>query len=118
MRSSAPEIIIDSDGYPTEQSVAALEAWRPTSFDDAGLFVGWDLPEIWERTGYGTARVAIDKDGQAHIFYSTGGWSGNEELMGAVMGNFLCSYHWNAHFSGGHYIFETRLLNPQAPAND
>ncbi len=41
-----------------------------------------------------------------HLHFSTGGWSGAEDLMVALLGKFWIEYlqiQWNR---GGHYIFE------------
>jgi hypothetical protein len=48
-----------------------------------------------------------DEDPPGTFHVSTGGWSGNEEIIGAMQDNFICwTQCWKNHSRGGHYIFE------------
>jgi hypothetical protein len=85
----------DGDGYPTEATLKAIATWDAT--DTRGLldFIrgAWHYPE--------RARV----DGRTYTF-STGGWSGNEELLLALRANSAAwLFTWQESRRGGHHVF-------------
>jgi hypothetical protein len=98
----------DDDGYPTEDEIARIKTWPYE--DPRGWFAfiksagnywpgeswGWD-----ERDDHDE----IDKD--VHVYeISTGGWSGNEEILGAMRANtMLWMMTWHVSRRGGHYTF-------------
>jgi hypothetical protein len=89
------EPCFDRDGYPTESTLDRIKEWDHG--DSAGLieYVGkaWSYPERWQVKGR-TLRA------------STGGWSGNEELIGTMQQNFMFwSMCWESSRRGGHYVF-------------
>ena len=96
---SVVEEIFDDDGYPTEEFLEAVKKWD--LHDPIGWFAfiksGWWMPDWgWHET---TRRYRI----------STGGWSGNEEILAAMEGNFvLWSMAFVRYERGGHYEFEKR----------
>lgn len=100
----------DDDGYPLEESLDELAA-HPLDFKAAARFV---VDVLGEGGRYSAARVHDGKDGFTgapikFVSFSTGGWSGNEALIGTVIsrpdiGHFL--QQWNA---GGHYLFQVPL---------
>jgi len=85
----------DRDGYPTEETLQAIREWKE---DWRALFSflceAWEYPDRWRRGG---DTYAI----------STGGWSGNEELIDALRDNAAA---WSSCFvseaRGGHYVFK------------
>lgn len=86
----------DEDGYPTDQTLAAIKKWAWE--DPVGLlkFVqrAWRYPEGF-RVSDGYYRIA------------TGGWSGNESLMAALEENTVFwSLCWVRSKRGGYYEFE------------
>ena len=97
---------MDADGYPTEEELEKIRTWSHPKYDYTGLldYVGshWWYPEYFHKEP--------TKAG-AQYKISTGGWSGNEELIGALQENLvfwgLC---WVSSRRGGHYEFETRKL--------
>lgn len=92
----------DQDGYPTDEELATVREWPSTNIH--GLLDY--LHSLWWQPEYGwrelEGREGDDKT--RHIFASTGGWSGNEDLMSAFRDNFL-AYHqaFNSYRRGGHY---------------
>ena len=89
--------------YPSDADLARIEAW-PVD-DLRGLFdfieERWAYPEYWD-----------DKpsppfaDEAAIIKCSTGGWSGNESLIGALQANRAAWFlTWYSSRRGGHYEF-------------
>ena len=103
------EIEFDADGYPEEDGLEALRSY-PIDFHSAARF-------IIEFLGSGDFHYArrsevsdaVDGFTQAPIKvvnFSTGGWSGNEDLIGTALRRFDVAHflkQWNA---GGHYQFQ------------
>jgi len=64
---------------------------------------------LWHWPDWGWKELATDDRTTYDI--STGGWSGNEELIGAMRENFMFwSMCWVSSRRGGHYIFEVRPI--------
>ena len=102
----------DSDGYPTDETLNAIRAWPENDLN--GLI---DFLRICFE-GYG--RVWLPSP--HHFALATGGWSGNEEIIGALQENhvFWMTY-WESSHRGGKYVFKFRpdsnyvlrpLMNP------
>jgi hypothetical protein len=94
---------LDEDGYPTEDALEEIRNWDP--MDPFGLMdyvydLWWAADWGWEET--------VDRDRpENHYFHiSTGGWSGNEDIISAMEHNFI---FWVQAFrmlrAGGHYVF-------------
>jgi hypothetical protein len=88
---------LDEDGYPTEELLERVKTW-PYDKGYAGLM---ELVRAnWQWENY------FQQDGNKYAL-STGGWSGNEDLIGALQENTLfwvCC--WESSRRGGHYEFE------------
>ena len=119
---------LDANGYPTEAALEALRTY-PESFDDQDLPTilrawfamarrCWHWPERWRvgecpRIGAAHARCGYLGDllqgrpvGEVHSI-STGGWSGNEAVIGAMKQNaVLWAAAFRVHYAGGHYELE------------
>jgi hypothetical protein len=87
------------DGYPIE---AELDAIRKLDMAKNGLPEMVELiDEAWNHT-YGTS---IWENGV--LMLATGGWSGNEEIVRALMDNFIFwSIYWRESKRGGAFWFE------------
>ncbi len=86
----------DSDGYPTEETLQAIREWPSENLSGLFRFIGkaWKYSDYWEVEG-----PVI----RAH----TGGWSGNEDLIGALKRNpVIWAFCWQESKRGGHYVFE------------
>jgi len=82
--------------YPTDDELKKIEEW-PYS-DPMGWFEF--VENIWWMPDWGISKV------RNRLYMSTGGWSGNEEIIGAMRKNFiLWSQLWYSVRRGGHYIF-------------
>lgn len=98
------EPIFDTSGYPTEESLRAIATWnfRQRPYEEFLSYTKalWTYPDRWEQT-------------EKQLRLSTGGWSGNEELLGAMEQNFVFwAMCWEQSRRGGHYIFD--LSHPPA----
>lgn len=102
-----PEPTFDEDGYPTEDTLRTLRVWP--ALDGIGALEF--LREAWKYPERISLVSAVDDiDGTVEDWHlSTGGWSGNEELLGALKENFVWwSTNWYSHRRGGHYVFRPR----------
>jgi len=103
--------LLDEDGYPTTDALEIIELW---SYDDP---TGWFefIKQLWNMVEWGwevtrqphpnRPEVAVDR-----YYISTGGWSGNEDVIRAMMSNkMLWSFTWVSSRRGGHYVFEVEL---------
>lgn len=98
----------EDDGYPTFEDLERIAKWER---DWRGLMAFirplWNYADI----GYWEEKVGADiLDRPCTKFHiSTGGWSGNESIIGALMENtifwMMC---WEQSRRGGHYIFELK----------
>ena len=81
--------------YPTDAELKEIEEWRG---DPAGWLAR--IRELW----WGGDHLVWIEDG---IWcFSTGGWSGNEDIIGAAMNNrILWMMHWETSRRGGRYEF-------------
>lgn len=86
----------DEDGYPTTQALARVRMW------DWKDLPGWFayIQTLWRYDDY------IRSEG-AEWKLSTGGWSGNESIVGAMGQNQMAwLISWRSSRRGGHYTFE------------
>jgi hypothetical protein len=104
--------LLDDDGYPTAEALEIIELW--SSYDDP---TGWFefIKQLWNMVEWGWEvtrqphpdhpEVAVDR-----YYISTGGWSGNEDIIHAMMkNNILWNFYWVSSRRGGHYVFEVEL---------
>lgn len=96
--------LLDEDGYPTELALQRIRSWEHEKGWGAALDyireLWWGGEMLWTEKQRGDRRVCD---------VSTGGWSGNEDLIAAMRGNFLLwSTVFLAHRRGGHYVFEIK----------
>ena len=91
----------DKDGYPSEETLDAIRNWPFEKLSELFDFIGegWEWGDkMWIREGN-------------KITANTGGWSGNESLIGALGDNFIAwSLCWVLSSRGGHFEFEIREI--------
>lgn len=98
---------IDDDGYPSEDKVEEI---RLVSFRDAPRWLHDEFPRLWRSLGP-CARIDVSEttdlmDLPALKFYvATGGWSGCESVIYAVLGHPILSSYCRERRSGGGYTF-------------
>jgi len=102
-----PTILLDHGGYPTKEYIDYI--WMYTSETMSIIdFVETILQEGWN-TEYGKFKLSKKNKNIMELELSTGGWSGNEEIINAILGNIYFTHYkmtyvqWNI---GGHYCFE------------
>ena len=87
---------MNEDEYPDEIDLDRIRNW---DWKDP---IGWMelVVDIWHWPDWGYKKV---KD---TYYLHTGGWSGNEEIIRAMMGNqTLWALMWQSSERGGHYVF-------------
>ncbi len=103
---SLPLMDVD-DVYPTDKTLDKIEAWDVHTQHPSAAELMAFVREHWAFSG-----VCWDeKDHPNHTEYmiSTGGWSGNEEIVQAMRKNWMFwATCWREHRRGGHYVFEVR----------
>ena len=105
-----PEPTFDADGYPTEETLAAIREWPITTPSDSEgllLFVqkAWNYSEYFIRVPRRVRRFGVLR---RRWILHTVGWSGNESLIEALEQHlFFWLLCWHKSERGGHYEFET-----------
>ena len=99
----------DKNGYPTEETLKAVSNWDIK--DLPGLF--FFLKQAWcypDRVTYTNEYTFVPIGKMKNIWYfSTGGWSGHEDLISALHENTIvwwCCFV--QHTRGGHYWFQEK----------
>ena len=101
--------LIDEDGYPTDYCLKLIEDWHWS--DNKGWFDF--IKYCWYQKQWGWSEkkdTDVFSDKQVHSYHiSTGGWSGNESIIGAMQSNqMMWSLNWVQSNRGGHYIFHLK----------
>lgn len=97
-KSDAPADYLDGAGYPTEAVLGLIEGWPYADARGCLEIVRalWRYPERATRRG-------------RRYRFSTGGWSGNEDLIAALRNNFVIwGQCWQSSHRGGLHLFEVR----------
>ena len=93
------EPTFDKHGYPTEETLDAIKNWALSGNYDIDSFMEF-IGEAWN-CNYGKWEV----DGK-DIIAITGGWSGNEEIIGAFQETHLFwTLCWQESKRGGYHKF-------------
>ena len=96
----------NSDGYPTKETLKTIRQWSDYTPDGQIQLLdfvrdAWSYPERVERM------VISEENKTMQYNFSTGGWSGNEDIIDALNNNvmawMLC---WHSSSRGGHYVFQ------------
>lgn len=115
MKKTKPPIFeLDRHGYPTDTTLRAISKWHPAKH---GSFVELlkAIKPIWAYSnidGYFASKDTeseITKEPEITFSISTAGWSGNEEIIGALRENIVFwSMCWYSERRGGHFVFKVR----------
>jgi hypothetical protein len=95
-------------GYPTDEQLKIIEEWPIVNPQDIAEFhkIMEYIKPLWEFAdcGYWV------QDGDIYYLH-TAGWSGNEDIIGALDKNIIFwMLYWYRSERGGHYIF-CRIFN-------
>lgn len=98
------EIIVkDEDGYPTEVGLKLLREWDFWADGIEGfldfLYSLWWMPD----RGFHLQDGSIT--GLSSLELHTGGWSGNEDVIGSLQQTLFWVIAWQKSERGGHYFF-------------
>lgn len=90
----------DADGYPTAETLQHIVDWPHTDFKGLLDYVRQAVE------GYGRM---WEEDGAIKL--ATGGWSGNESILGALHeNNVFWAMCWESSHRGGLTVFRCRTL--------
>lgn len=96
---------VDEDGCPTSTALEWVKNFDPLSRDPKEMMSF--IRSLWEFAEWGWREEEFDDLGRPSIRYSlsTGGWSGNESIIGAMRENrnFFWTLYWEQSRRGGHY---------------
>jgi len=92
---------LDDDGYPTDETLDGIRNCSISSPSDCEELMKLVVEPIWTFKNY-----IMKDDKTGYWFVSTGGWSGNEDIIEALQENALfMTLYWIQSRTGGHYIF-------------
>ena len=97
------------ENYPTDTALAVVRLWPACNYSNLFKFIEsiWTYGD-WGWHGPVVDVYAADPSHNEFLRYriSTGGWSGNEDIMRAMKDNYLFwTLHWCLSKRGGHYEF-------------
>ena len=97
------EPTFDSDGYPTEETLETIRKWDHT--DNFRILMEY-IEKAWRYSDtYFEKLLDIENNNWIYTLH-TFGWSGNEDLIGAMKQNTLFwMLSWLESRRGGHYKF-------------
>ncbi len=97
----------DTDGYPTEESLEQLsKVLSDTDHKKAIDAFYAALEENFYPDFCGHAKVEVRGETIDVFEYHTGGWSGNESIIGVLKKSPFFSFLLQRYDSGGHYYFK------------
>lgn len=105
---------LDVDGYPTERSLTIIRKWQIIGDSNTNVHALLDyVQELWSypERFYWYKKPYIEHYANGNIKYrklylSTGGWSGNESIIGSLQRNVMFwIMYWYKSERGGHYWF-------------
>lgn len=100
---------MDKEGYPDTHELKKISTW---DYKDVFNLIDY-IHECWNYSHGFIKEWKYDdifKRHELHLELHTGGWSGNEDLIKAIMDNEWIQMLWYAEWKrGGHYKF---IINP------
>jgi len=108
MWDSLPEKLLDLEGYPTEDWIEYIKNYKPDESLPLIRFVDSVLIDGWWMSDWGF-KLHKKYKGKRKLELHTGGWSGNEEVIEAIISNIYltnCYMRYVMWRTGGHYYFE------------
>jgi hypothetical protein len=104
-----PTVLHDETGdYPSDESLEFIKKFDCLKYGCLPLLEF--IEQIWWASEWG---YCLKGKRVKRLYLSTGGWSGNEEIISALHDNFMFwSMCWKQSRRGGHYIFEIKETKP------
>lgn len=100
----------DANGYPTEETCQTIEQWfegrNPLDREVRNAFLAYVM-ETWNHNS-GKVTVIPFREGincGERLEFATGGWSGNEDVIGAMEKTMFWAMYWESSHRGGLYVF-------------
>ena len=105
------EPTFDEDGYPTDETLAAIENWPYQDIAGCLDFCrrAWHWGEAWANEDISAHEAAVvhAEKGERYARFATGGWSGNESIVNALDTNYMIhALAWRLSARGGLHIYE------------
>ena len=101
------------DGYPMEAELSGIRKWKIRTPQDAIDLVEY-IETLWQYATCGYF-VVFNKSDSIEVKMSTAGWSGNEDIIGALRDNMMFwVLYWQKSERGGHYTFSITLAPGEA----
>lgn len=100
--------VLGADGYPHVVEIARVKVWPVENMADLHALMAyvrdrWKYPDYWAE---GDETDEAFRGNFREYRVSTGGWSGNEDLVSALEANMMWSmiapWEWRR---GGHYVW-------------
>jgi len=103
--------MMDEDGYPTDEELLFIEKYDLENgcYEEIMHYIEerWWNHYGWKE--YEGNDELDEKPQYKFITMSTGGWSGNESIIRAMMKNLHLNCHEESWYRGGHYVFKFPL---------
>jgi hypothetical protein len=103
------EGIVDEDGYPTHYALERISKWPFIDLENCFQFIKtiWHFAPHWGWDERFEPHEFRKNQTVKRYYISTGGWSGNENIISSMKNNhMLWACTWVQSKRGGHHIFE------------
>ena len=104
---------VDKRGYPSDNILDSIRCLQFDGVEEAKRFMRSNFLRLASQLPYGTVRSEKIEDDlsdmQTEIVFATGGWSGCEDFINAVLENNtlrMFYYQWNR---GGRHVFRVPI---------
>lgn len=103
---AAKDPFLGASPYPSDRELRRIARW-PAIGEEGGLKELFSYVEKRWSLDYGKWEHVTNEDSDPALRLVTGGWSGNEELIGALQQNIVAwGMTWQSSTRGGLHIFE------------
>lgn len=118
----APEQEWTDGDYPTDAAIKRIENWPCQDIAGCLDFARsiWHWPDWASEALRPEERLLVNaEDGDRFARFATGGWSGNEEIILALMANHMVStLSWRLHAVGGLHIYQYPAPSSESARTD
>lgn len=101
--------------YPTDEELEKIENWKIESEKSIRDLISY-IVSLWKYADSGFTQITGNENRDYYL--STGGWSGNEDLIRAMEKNWMFwALTWFYSIRGGHYLFKIPLIKESKNEN-